>query len=170
MISVRFAGLILSSVSPVLMRSPPITNGYSCPSCSFTFPMAARIAAAFSSLLKSVNGSLRNSVGIIFYGTHASGVQSLFKFNPARRRRAYPFLRHPLAGLLQFLNLAFDDFPFQGGHPVKKHYAVAVIGFMQHAARCQLCAVKFELFAVNVVRANNRPQVALNAKKDSGKR
>src|SRR5438874_13366804 len=107
---------MLSNLLSVLIRSPPMTSGYSRPSSLLTFPMAARIAAAFSSLLKSVNASLRNSVGIIFYGTHASGVQSLFKFNPARRRHAYPFLRHPLAGLLQFLNLAFDDFPFQGGH------------------------------------------------------
>src|SRR6185295_3138191 len=47
------------------MRSPPITSGYSRPSSDLTFSIAPRIAWAFSSLVKSVKGSLRNSAGII---------------------------------------------------------------------------------------------------------
>src|SRR5215470_4650315 len=46
------------------MRSPPITSGYSRPSSDLTFSIASLIACAFSSLLKSVKGSLRNSAGI----------------------------------------------------------------------------------------------------------
>src|SRR5438132_852894 len=55
---------MLSSFTEVSIRSPPITSGYSRSSSPLTFSSAARIACAFSSLLKSVNGSFLNSVGI----------------------------------------------------------------------------------------------------------
>src|SRR5947208_613954 len=142
---------MVSSLSSVLMRSPPITNGHSRPSSPFTFSMAARIARAFSSLVKSVSGSLRNSVG-----TSVSSVVN--------------GLRRPLAGLLQFLDLSFHDFALERRHLVDEDYAIAVIGFMQHATRCQFCSVKFEVFAVNVVRTNDCAQFALNVEKDAGER
>src|SRR5947209_7563627 len=113
--------------------------------------MAARIARAFSSFVKSVSGSLRNSVG--------TSVSSMVNG-----------LRRPLASLLQFLDLSFHDFALERRHLVDEDYAIAVIGFMQHATRCQFCSIKFELFAVDVVRSHNRAQVALNVEEDAGKR
>src|SRR5439155_11099700 len=45
-------------LSAVLTRFPPMTRSYSRPICPRTFSMAERIFRAFSSLLKSVSGSL----------------------------------------------------------------------------------------------------------------
>src|SRR5437016_12722881 len=163
---------MLSNLFSVLIRSPPRTSGYSRPSSLLTFSIAARIAAAFSSLVKSVSGSLRNSVGMIgSVGTHASGVPSLSKCHPgARRRRAYPALRRPFAGFLQFLNLAFDNLPFERRHAIEKDDSVAVIRLVQHAARRQFSSVQFKFFSVNIVRPHNCSQVSFDAKEDARKR
>ena len=45
-----------------------------------------------------------------------------------------------------------------------------MIRFVQHATRCQLGAVQFEFVSVDVVRADNRAQVTLDAEEDAGKR
>src|SRR6266496_1628126 len=107
-----------------------MTSGYSRPSSLFTFSIAAPIAAAFSSLVKSVNGSLRNSVGII--APLMSG-----NLKSAIRNPQFAILRRPLAGLLQLLDFAFDDLELERGHAIKKDDSVAVISFVQHAARRQ---------------------------------
>src|SRR5258708_8994015 len=87
----------------------------------------------------------------------------------ARRRRAYLSLRRPLAGLLQLLDLAFDDLALERRHLVEKDYAVTVIRFVQHATRRQLGAVDFEFVSVDVVRSDNRAQIALAAEVNAGK-
>ena len=45
-----------------------------------------------------------------------------------------------------------------------------MIRFVQHAARRQLRAVQFEFVSVDVVRANDRAQVALDAEVNTRKR
>src|SRR5258708_6303083 len=87
----------------------------------------------------------------------------------ARRRRAYLSLRRPLAGLLQLLDLAFDDLALERRHLVEKDYAVTVVRFVQHSTRRQLGAVDFEFVSVDVVRSDNRAQIALDAEVNTGK-
>ena len=43
-------------------------------------------------------------------------------------------LGDPLSSLLQFLNLTLHQFSFERTHFVQKHDAIAVVGFVQHAA------------------------------------
>src|SRR2546428_8601438 len=100
-------------------------------------------------------------------GTHASGVRCC---ELARRRRAYLSLRRPLAGLLQFLDLALDDLAFEWRHFIEKDYTVAVIRFVQHATRRQLRAVQFEFVSVDIVRADDCAQIALDAEENTRKR
>src|SRR4030095_87405 len=133
---VRLAGLKLSSLLSVVIRSPPITSGYSRPSCDFTFSIASRIACAFSSLLKSVNGSSRNSEGINSLqilgfedSTTGAGAAGRSRKVRSRSRRQeqekkaprIPWLScllllllflAPLACFLQFFDLAFDELAF----------------------------------------------------------
>src|SRR5205085_8434318 len=135
--------------------------------------IAARIAAAFSSLMKSVNGSLLNSVGIVAPSFVCGSVFSVklceasvsLWLNPtlptltteAQRLHREPQrlrLGRPFAGLLQLLDSAFYEFALERCHLVEKDYAVAVICLVQHAARGQFRAVQLELFAVDVVSAN----------------
>src|SRR5262249_27814626 len=54
-----FSDLIFSSV---FTRRPPITMSYSRPSSAPTLVSASRMRRAFSGLLKSVGGSLRNGL------------------------------------------------------------------------------------------------------------
>src|SRR5215510_3563800 len=164
---VRFAGLILSSMSPVVMRSPPITSGYSRPSSLWTFLSASRIASAFSSLVKSVNGSLRNSEDIFSSYLLAADKRGFSRFEP--RKSAFICGLHliPLACFLQLPDLAFDDLALDGAHLVEKHDAVAVICFMQHAARGQFHAVELEPLTLEILRAYNRSQVPLDRREDS---
>src|SRR6185295_13020367 len=139
---------MLSSVLPVLMRSPPMTRGYSLPSWPFTLSIAARIACAFSSLVKSVKGSLRNSVDMIKFGcARLRRALSLDFDNEARQRRAY--LSSPLAGLLQFFDFAFDNLALERRHAIKKNDAIAVVRFVQHAARGEFSSVQLEFLSIN---------------------
>src|SRR5215471_14141981 len=52
-----FAGLSDRILSVVLTRLPPMIRSYSRPSCPRTFSIAERILRAFSSRVKSINGS-----------------------------------------------------------------------------------------------------------------
>src|ERR1041384_1408859 len=97
---------MLSSVSPVLMRSPPITSGYSRPSSPATLSRAARIAAAFSSLLKSVNGSFLNSEGI-------DELRSIQNPHFAIRNSQFEILCWPVAGSLQLSDFSQHQFALQ---------------------------------------------------------
>src|SRR5215213_9828521 len=54
-------GLIDSNVFRPVIRSPPMTIGYSRPNSPFTFSSAASMAARFSGFEKSVSGSFVNS-------------------------------------------------------------------------------------------------------------
>ena len=76
----------------------------------------------------------------------------------------------PLAGFLKFLDLAFYDLAFEGAHLVEKHDAITVIGFVQHAARCQFHAVEFEPLAFHILCAHNRSQAAFDGCENSRKR
>src|SRR2546427_7979574 len=154
---------MLSNWVWVFVGSPPMISGYSRPSSLLTCSIAARIAAAFSSLLKSVNGSLRNSVGII--APLMSG-----NLKSAIRNPQSEILGRPLAGLLQFLDFAFDNLAFERRHAIEKDDSVAVIRLVQHATRRQFSSVQFKFFALNIVRPHNCSQVSFNAKENAGKR
>src|ERR1044072_2025877 len=132
---------MLSSVLPVLMRSPPITKGYSLPSWPFTLSIDARLPLSFF---------------LVF-------------FCKAEAPGAPTYLSSPLAGLLQFFDLAFDDFALERRHAIQENDAVAVVRFVQHAARGQLSSVQLKLFSIDVMRAHDCPQLALDAEKYSGK-
>src|SRR5262245_19523460 len=107
------------------------------------------MAASFSGLVKSVSGSLRNSVGIVSPSVRTPPACFIREVavQVARRRRAYP-LRRPLAGLLQFLDFTFDDFSFQRRHTVEKHNSIAMVRLMQHATRGQFRTVEFEFISI----------------------
>src|SRR5205085_6616043 len=77
-------------------------------------------------------------------------------------------LIRPFAGLLCFLNLAFDDLALQRRHAIEKYDSVAVIRFVQHAARRKFGSVKLKLFAVGVMRANYGSQISFDTEEDSG--
>src|SRR5260370_1426779 len=173
---------MLSRMLPVLMRSPPITNGYWSPNCAFTFSIAARIACAFSSLLKSVNGSLRNSVGMI---TPSSVFVDMRVRSPRVSKGCHRWLpsltvgllthyartlSRPLAGLLQFLDSALDDLALERRHLIQKNDPVTVIRFVQHAAGSQFRTVQLKLLAVDIMCAHDCPQVALNVEENSRER
>src|SRR6185295_7992184 len=116
----------------------------------------------------SVNGSLRNSVDMIKFGcARLRRALSLDFDNEARQRRAY--LSSPLAGLLQFFDFAFDNLALERRHAIKKNDAVAVVRFVQHAARGELSSVQLEFLSINVMRAHDCSQLALDAEEYPGK-
>src|SRR2546422_5053412 len=88
----------------------------------------------------------------------------------AIRNPQFAILRWPLAGLLQFLDFAFDNLALEWRHAIEKDDSVAVISLVQHATRRQFSSVQFKFFSVNIVRTHNCSQVSFNAKENAGKR
>src|SRR6185295_10804434 len=163
---------MLSSLASVVMRSPPITNGYSRPNSALTFASAARIACAFSSLLKSVSGSLRNSVGIsVTHSTLRFFLNIITDPDVLQIRLCrLVLLRDPLSRLLQLLDFSFHQFSFERAHLVEKHDAIAMVSLVQHATGSQFCLINFEFGTVDVVSTNDGPQATLDRRENSGKR
>src|SRR6266478_2082582 len=79
-------------------------------------------------------------------------------------------LLYPLAGLLQPFDLPFYQLALDRAHLVEEHDAVAMVRLVQHATRCQFHTIDFEVFAVEILSAHDRAEVAFNRRKDSRKR
>ena len=84
--------------------------------------------------------------------------------------RSWCLTLSPFATLLQLLDLALHQLTFECTHLVEKDNAVAVISFVKHAACGEFSLIQFKLIAVDVMRANDRAQAALNRREDPGKR
>src|SRR6266511_6366003 len=75
----------------------------------------------------------------------------------------------PLTRFLQFPDFAFYQLTFEGTHLFKKHDAIAVIGFVQHAAGGKFRIVEFKLISIYVVSAHDCPQATLDRRKNTRK-
>src|SRR6185295_7528767 len=76
----------------------------------------------------------------------------------------------PFPRFLKFSNLSLNQLAFDGTHLVEKDDTIAMISFVEHAARGQFCSINFKLVAVDIMRTHNSAQTALDRRKNSWKR
>src|SRR5215203_849425 len=81
-----------------------------------------------------------------------------------------PQILYPASLLLESLNLTPDQLALERRGAVEEDDAVAVVGLVEHAARFEVEAVELKLLALQVLRADDGAQAALDLKKDAGER